>query len=795
MIKFFKKLWKWIANLAAKFKPGKVAWKGANKAIATTTILIWIITSTIVFVLDPGTYFGFAMVVLGLIIAFLLGAGAILARLIIKKLNKGLFWVIPGTFFIMSFVFSIGDLSWKFPVFVIVFAASTGAGLYSLLKKNRAQNTTLQKITASIGVLIGLAGLVWGIVWLTDTGFKPEVEHINAAQKAEYRPDHIQLPDPSEPGPYEVEYLTYGSGKDEHRSEFGKDATIITDSIDGSRLLGNWEGTSGKLRTWYWGFDDEALPINGRVWYPKGEGPFPLALIVHGNHSMFDYSDPGYEYLGRLLASQGMIMVSVDENFINSGWTDFIGDGLNQENDARGWLLLEHLKYWRKWNQTQGGVFHNKVDMENLAVMGHSRGGEAAAIAGFFNKLPFYPDNAKQAFDFDFNIKAVVAIAPVDGQYKPGNIGTPLENVNYLVIHGANDGDVQSFAGLRQYERIKFNDSSDYFKSAVYVYGANHGQFNTTWGNRDSGFPFGTLLNVDALMPMEDQLKIGKTYISAFLQTTLQGKSEYQALFEDARAGENWLPETIYLNQYETSDWKVIADFEEDLNLTTTSSHGKIKTNNLTVWKEKLVGMKWGNKATRAAYIGWDSSAYEADTAKFQILFNEKIDASLFSNMTFELSEAKGSTYPDKDRDKEETENNDDNDESSEEANNKQHENSESDNDDNENEKEEEDSEEEKKAPEPIDFTIQFTDKVGNTASIKLSDYSYLQRQLSVDVLKNTELQGTKRSEAVYNTFFVDLTKLKITSPQFDNSSIVSVEFIFDQTKKGLIILDKVAIH
>lgn len=792
MIKFFKRVWTAIVNFFKKLKPGPIAWKGANKAIGTTTIIIWIIGSLMMFVTQPGTYFGLAMVLLGLIIAFLLGLAAILGRLIIKNLNKGLFWVVPGAFFLMAFVFGMGDLSWKFPVFVIVFSGALGAGIFTLTKSSRSSNTLLQKICGIGGSLIGIVGLVWGLVWLMDTGFKPEVEHINAAKKSEYRPAHIQLPNPSTPGSYEVEYLTYGSGKDEHRPEYGKDVTIVTDSIDGSRLLGNWKGTSGKLRTWYWGFDNESLPINGRVWYPKGDGPFPIALIVHGNHSMFDYSDPGYEYLGKLLASQGIITVSVDENFINSGWTDFIGSGLSPENDARGWFLLEHLRNWRKWNNTPGGMFHNKVDMENVAVMGHSRGGEAAAVAGFFNRLSYYPDNAKQEFDFNFNIKAVVAIAPVDGQYKPANVPTPLENVNYLVIHGANDGDVQSFAGLRQYERVAFNDSTDYFKSAVYVYGANHGQFNTTWGNRDSGFPFGSMLNVDALMPMEDQLTVGKVYISAFLQATLQGKKGYEPLFKDHRTGENWLPETIYLNQYQSSDWKSLVDFEEDLDLTTTSTKGEIQTKSLTVWKEKIVGMKWGNRGTRAAYIGWDSLAYEADTARFKIAFADDVNGLVNSTMTFELSEAKGSTYPDKSRDKKKKEAEEGNDEE-EDSNKDEPDNAEENETEEEEEKDEEDDE--KKAPEPLDFTIQYTDNNGELASFKLSDYSYLQRQLSVDVLKNTELQSTSRSEAIYNTFFMDLLKLTELNPEFNIEAIRSVEFIFDQSKKGLIILDKVAIH
>jgi len=786
MSNFFKRIWKVIVNFFKKLKPGPVAWKGANKAIATTAIIIWVIGSTMMFVTQPSTYFGLAMVLLGLIIAFLLGLSAILGRLLVMKLNKGLFWIIPGVYFLMSFVFGIGSLGWQFPAMVVVFAGALGAGIFTLTKASRSRNTLLQKISAIGGSLIGIAGLVWGLIWLMDTGFKPEVEHINAAQKSEFKPTHLQLADPSKPGPYEVEYLTYGSGKDEHRPEFGKDVTIVTDSIDGSRLLANWKGNTGKLRTWYWGFDNEALPINARVWYPKGDGPFPVALIVHGNHSMFDYSDPGYEYLGKLLASQGIITVSVDENFINSGWTYFIGDGLSPENDARGWLLLEHLRYWRKWNDIPGSLFHDKIDMENIAVMGHSRGGEAAAVAGFFNKLSYYPDNAKQEFDFDFNIKAVVAISPVDGQYKPANIPTPLENVNYLVIHGANDGDVQSFSGLRQYERVAFKDSSDYFKCAVYIYGANHGQFNTTWGNRDSGFPFGSLLNVDALMPMEDQLTVGKVYISAFLQATLQGKTGYRPLFKDWRVGQDWLPETIYLNQYQESDWKVLVDFEEDLDLTSTSTGGSIETKNLTVWKEKIVGMKWGNRGTRAAYIGWDSLAYEADTAHYKISFADHVDAS---TMTFELSEAKGSTYPDKSRDKKKKEAEEKNESENEENN----ENSNEETEDKDEEKEDED--EEKKAPEPLDFSIQFSDVNDETVTIKLSDYSYLQRQLSVDVLKNTELQSAGRSEAVYNTFFVDLTKLKEVNASFDVSTIKSVAFVFDQIKKGVIILDKIAVH
>lgn len=781
MIRFFKRFWQRITTFFKKLQPGEIAWKGASKAIIFTTAIIWIAASSAFFIIPPRTWFGIFPVILGLGLGFLVSAAVMLGLRLIRLFPKRFLWTIPGTVVLAGFIFGQGSLGWQFPTFIILFSGAAGAGIYSLTKPGRSSLTLIQKITAASGTVIGFFGLIWGLIWLFDTGEAPEIAHINAAEKSAYRPAHIKLSNPAEPGTYEVAYLTYGSGKDKQRPEFAENATIITDSVDASRLLDNWEGLAGKLRTKYWGVDEKSLPINGRVWYPKGDGPFPLALIVHGNHGMHDYSDPGYEYLGRLLASQGIILTSVDENFINSGWTDIFGDGLNEENDARGWLLLEHLKNWKKWNESPGSLFEGKIDMDNLAVMGHSRGGEAAAIAGFFNKLPYYPDDAKQVFDYNFNIKSVVAIAPVDGQYTPGDVGTPLENVNYLVLHGANDGDVQSFNGLRQYERTSFTDTSYHFKSAVYIYGANHGQFNTSWGNTDSPQPWASLLNLKALMPMEDQLTIGKVYISAFLQATLQGKKGYERLFEDYRTGLDWLPQTIYLNQYESSDWKVLADFEEDLDLTTTTSGAEISAENLTVWREQRVSMKYGHKATRAAYLGWDSLAYNADTARFKLTLESVVDATETPWLTFELSDAKENTYPDKERDEE----------LKKESNNNQNE---------EETKEEEDKsptqeDEEEKAPDPLDFSILISDSNGETVTLKLSDYSYLQRQVTVDVLKNPELQSTKTSEAIYNTFYVDLTGLINLNPTFNNKAIALIEFIFDANPKGVIILDKLAVH
>jgi fermentation-respiration switch protein FrsA (DUF1100 family) len=160
----------------------------------------------------------------------------------------------------------------------------------------------------------------------------------------------------------------------------------------------------------------------------------PLILVVHGNHSMDDFSDPGYDYLGELLASRDYIVASVDQNFLNgAGIHEAVLGGLEQDNDARGYLLLQHLTLWHRWHETKDHPFEGKVDTGKIALIGHSRGGEAAALAAAFNHLPAHPDNAMIPFDFGFDIGAVIALAPSDGQYQPRQRSTPLEDISHFL--------------------------------------------------------------------------------------------------------------------------------------------------------------------------------------------------------------------------------------------------------------------------------------------------------------------------------------------------------------------------
>jgi dienelactone hydrolase len=412
----------------------------------------------------------------------------------------------------------------------------------------------------------------------------------------------LETPNPGSRGPHEVRRFYYGSGTDKRRAEFRDSVLVRTRAVNAQPFLRGIDAKEARKRWRYWGFNRRELPLNGRVWYPVGEGPFPLILIVHGNHSMKEYSDPGYAYLGELLASRGFITVSVDQNFLNGG--------IRTENDARGWMLLKHLEAWRAMERDPSFPLRGRVDLQRVGLIGHSRGGEAAAVAAGFNRLAHYPDDARIAFDFNFGIRALIAIAPVDGQYRPADRLPPVEGVNYFVIHGSHDADVSTFIGLRTYLRADVREPG-LVKAALYVYRANHGQFNTVWGDNDVG-KSGWLLNKKALLTGEEQRGIGRVFFSGFLEMALHGRREYEPMFRDYRTVGGWLPKTMYVSHFANGRERIVADFEEDIDVTTATLEGaRVESRGLSTWRESAIESRVPARGTtfesNAVMLGWSA--------------------------------------------------------------------------------------------------------------------------------------------------------------------------------------------
>jgi dienelactone hydrolase len=740
-----------VRRLPARITPGPRAWRGATWGVILAAVLIWIVMSAYAFA--PFGPLSFVVGLLGgLLAGVLLGGLIILVGALLRGVPRHYGWTFIGALLLLLVTYMLA-ITVAFGVIAVVLgllvvSSLVGAGLASLAPGRSERLTRLQRGLGLAGFALGLFGLIGGAVLLSVDGFST-TPPINAAAQSAANVTPLALPDPSLPGPHPVQTLTYGSGEDRRRPEYGAEVTLRTTSVDGSALLKGWSG----LRTAYWGFGPEALPRNGRVWFPEGEGPFPLVLIVHGNHPMEDYSDAGYAYLGELLAGRGFIVASPDQNFLNLSLSaDLIFfTALEGENDARGWLLLEHIREWQVWHTTPGNPFYEKVNFDAIGLVGHSRGGEAVAIAAAFSRLPYHPDDASVTFDYDFDIRAVAAIAPVDGQYRPGNRRLPLEDVNYLVLHGAHDMDVITFMGSRQYARLRFSGDQPYFKAALYIYGANHGQFNSDWGRHDLFGPAMQLFNLRTLMPAADQEQIAKVTLSAFLEATLHGEDGYRALFRDPRSAAAWLPDTVYLNQYQDSETLRISTYEEDIDLsTTTLPGGTLHGEHLTIWREQIVPLKRDTLETNAVYLGWDGAANEATAYHSLILPDIDLPLGADSVLSFSLAHADEAPTPEGQRPQE--------------------------------------------PRVPLDLTLELRDGDGNAARLPLSHYALLQPQIRGRIAKADFMHAVSVSEAVFQTFEFRLGDFTANTTAFNPATLREVRFVFDRSPAGVIILDEIGL-
>jgi len=617
----------------------------------------------------------------------------------------------------------------------------------------------------SLGLLTALTGGCRGTLELT-----PSDAATVLADQA------IEGPSPATTGPYSVLTAYYGRGDDKHRPEYRDSVSLITPSVDATKLVDL--GSSADSREKYWGFTPDSFPLNGRVWYPDGDGPFPLVLVAHGNHSMEDYSDPGYDYLGEHLASRGFILASLDMNFVNGG--------IRGENDARGWLFLKHLEQWREFNAGADSPFLGKVDLDRVSLMGHSRGGEAVAHGAAFNSLDYYPDDASLTFDFGFGIRSIVAIAPVDGQYLPSGQGVPLTDVSYLVFHGSHDGDVTSFHGLRQYNRVSFDQNPEGFKAAVYVYRANHGQWNTVWGSKDNGPRSQRNLDLSVLLDPEDQREFALVYVTSFLEATLRDDPTFLPLFSDHRVAGDWLPPTLYVTRYQHGSFRSLATFDEDIDLTTgTADDVTLFGDSLSMWRENLMELRSRNRAntsasqeSQALWLGWNRAVKGAPDGELGRPGTYTLDLGSTlagdwgldgrTTLDFALGATDRTPGP---RDGPEKEEGTDR--------------AAADRD--------EPNEDDDEAEEPIDLSIEVVDSEGRTARLPLSRYGPVRRPLKMQVLRRNDLEAQRfpqQYEMVLQGYAIPLSDFADATQGLNPTTLRTVRFVFDLSEAGEVVVD-----
>jgi hypothetical protein len=254
----------------------------------------------------------------------------------------------------------------------------------------------------------------------------------------------------------------------------------------------------------------EKIDMKARVFYPgtatavAAGGPFPFVAILHGQQFYDIPGFEGYDYLGKLLASHGYVVASLDGRSL-----------LDATIKSRGEHVREHLRRFAARNAPgSGSMFEGKLDLQHTSLIGHSRGGEAVVAAWEWQRV---------APDPGYAIVAIVAIAPVQffgGAFSPEpSFVEHMRDVSFQIIQGADDGDVSDFQGLRLYDRAAdIRAVGETLKSLVFVDRANHNFFNSVWEAEegdDCACP-------GVVLDGKTARKIAKGYIHAFLDVAVK---------------------------------------------------------------------------------------------------------------------------------------------------------------------------------------------------------------------------------------------------------------------------------
>ncbi len=329
-------------------------------------------------------------------------------------------------------------------------------------------------------------------------------------------------------------------------------------------------------------------PLDGALFFPNGGGPFPLIVLLHGNHAdcltasgsetttssancastpgntpLLNYE--GYDYLAENLASHGYIVISLDADALTSWQT-----GQDNGTFLRDQLLSASLDMAFAWQdgaplyvQTAAGQVEEKppeystpyalaghINLENgVGLWGHSRGGEGVADFVAYNRTRPSPGR-------HYKLAAVMSWAPVDYE-RTAVIGTTAAgtkpaSIPYAAVLPLCDGDVSDIHGARIYEKSLYAEPGDPSPKMQFAFqGGDHDYTNTLWsssGSEDGLTYLSTATRPDAAcgedepgnirLKPADQQKLTVALTAAFMRRYVGGEKAFEPLM----TGEASLP-------------------------------------------------------------------------------------------------------------------------------------------------------------------------------------------------------------------------------------------------------------
>ena len=340
-------------------------------------------------------------------------------------------------------------------------------------------------------------------------------------------------------------------------------------------------------------------------------------------------------------------------------------------------------------------------------------------------------------------------------------------------------------------------------------------------------------------MSGEEQRLIGAVYISAFLEATLKGRWEYVRLFRDHRSAGEWLPDALLVSRFEDPSFRLVSDFEEDVDVTTASVRGgRIEGKHLVVWRESDLKLRGGgHRYDNGVFLGWTSdgekeaareveagsesggngesesasdsetaaidssraaeSSQETQVASYDITLPDSLarDWQLSADkvLVFNLAEADEKAEA-KDYSVTKNENESDAVDGETAENGEGAETNERTDDEEEGDEEEDDEADEDDDRPPLDLSVELVTAEGVAARLPLSRFGFIVPPLEVKFTRSKLLEKRYKSavEPVLQAFELPLAAFAAAEPAFRPAELAKIRFVFDRAPKGVIILDRV---